>query len=230
MKDSAADENLDLHKAYIQSWISAPENDPNELYAAIKEADKISDYLIQAGELQITKTSERLAKPIEIMAGNALLTLKNCYTNGGLSLTVSGEGALEASKLNPLLQAYRAEISEVRIEEGITAVDNRALWKMSNLKFVALPHSLNRIGSQAFDQCPKLQTVEYRGSIAEWDAIPKGECFLPQQFPNELKKARSPFEVRLENAAFTAEGNSGLTIRAEPTLIQQAVEDFEFEP
>ena len=145
-------------------------------------------------------------------------------------MTVSGEGSLEAGALMPLLQNYRAAISELRIEEGITAINNRVFWKMPELKYAALPHSLERIGCGAFDQCPKLETVEYRGSITEWDAIPKGVCFLPQQFPNELKRARSPFESRLEDAALAADGNSGLTIRAVPALIQQAGEDFEFEP
>lgn len=230
MEDDAADENLDLHKAYIQGWITVLENDPAELFAAIKDADQISDYLIQAGEFQRAKTPERLTKPLELHTENTLLTLKNCYTRGGFSLTVSGDGILEASELMPLLQKYRADISELRIEEGITAIGNRALWQMPKLEYAVLPQSLKRIGCQALDQCPKLEVVEYRGSIAEWDAIPKGECFLPQQFPNELKRARFPFENRLEDAALAANGNSGLTIRADAALIQQAEADFEFEP
>lgn len=39
------------HKAYIQSWISSLEDDPNELFAAIKDADKITDYLLEHGKL-----------------------------------------------------------------------------------------------------------------------------------------------------------------------------------
>ena len=41
---------VDNHKAYIQSWISILKNNPNELFAAIKDAEKISDYLIEKGE------------------------------------------------------------------------------------------------------------------------------------------------------------------------------------
>ena len=41
---------LDNHKAYIQSWISVIEDQPNELFAAIKDAEKISDYLLEKGE------------------------------------------------------------------------------------------------------------------------------------------------------------------------------------
>ena len=41
---------MENHKAYIQNWIETLENHPNELFAAIKEGEKISDYLIEKGE------------------------------------------------------------------------------------------------------------------------------------------------------------------------------------
>lgn len=40
------------HKAYIQHYISILENDPNELFRAIKDAEKICDYVIDVGELE----------------------------------------------------------------------------------------------------------------------------------------------------------------------------------
>lgn len=230
VEDDAADENLDLHKAYIQSWISVLENDPAELFAAIKAAEGISDYLIQAGEFQLAKTPERLTRPVALQAGEALLTVKNCYTRGGYSLTVSGSGTLEESTLKPLLQGYRESISELRIEEGIRALGNRVFREMQGLEYAVLPNSLQRIGCWAMDRCPKLVTVEYHGSISEWDAIPKGECFLPEQFANELKRARSPFESRLEDAALTAGGERGIILHADEAVLQHTMqEEFELE-
>lgn len=38
------------HKAYIQSWIQILEKNSNELFASIKDAEKISDYLIEKGK------------------------------------------------------------------------------------------------------------------------------------------------------------------------------------
>lgn len=49
--ESAAGSSLNNHKAYIQSWISVLQNNPNELFAAIKDADKITDYLLDRGKL-----------------------------------------------------------------------------------------------------------------------------------------------------------------------------------
>lgn len=42
--------HMDNHKAYIQSWIKVLEKEPQELFSAIREAEKISDYLIEKGE------------------------------------------------------------------------------------------------------------------------------------------------------------------------------------
>lgn len=42
--------DLDNHKAYVQNWIEVLQNEPKELFAAIKDAEKISDYLLEKGE------------------------------------------------------------------------------------------------------------------------------------------------------------------------------------
>lgn len=44
-----SDCNLENHKAYIQSWISVLEKNPNELFQAIKEAEKIESYVLEKG-------------------------------------------------------------------------------------------------------------------------------------------------------------------------------------
>ena len=44
------DEYLNNHKAYIQDWIEILENNPDELFKAIKDAEKIQDYALKVGE------------------------------------------------------------------------------------------------------------------------------------------------------------------------------------
>lgn len=44
--------NLDLHKAYIQGWAQAIKDAPKVLFDAIKDAEQISDYLIDKGEFR----------------------------------------------------------------------------------------------------------------------------------------------------------------------------------
>jgi len=57
-------EGLRQHKAYIQDWIDVLENDPNQLFAAIKDADKITDYLLEHGKLlELDRPGEELSGP-----------------------------------------------------------------------------------------------------------------------------------------------------------------------
>ena len=50
------------HLAYVSSWLSQIKEDPNVLFAAIKDADKIADYLIDKGRI------EELREKLETMA------------------------------------------------------------------------------------------------------------------------------------------------------------------
>lgn len=54
--DYEQNEHMENHEAYVQNWIDVLENEPNELFAAIKDAEKISDYLIEKGEFGLGET------------------------------------------------------------------------------------------------------------------------------------------------------------------------------
>ena len=57
---------IENNKEYIQSWISALKNNPNELFLAIKDAEKISDYLIEKAEVEKEMSNEKsLTKEME---------------------------------------------------------------------------------------------------------------------------------------------------------------------
>ena len=53
-----SESRLNNHKAYVQSWASALKKDPNVLFRAIKDAESISDYIIEKGEYEILRSSE----------------------------------------------------------------------------------------------------------------------------------------------------------------------------
>lgn len=46
------EESLQNHKAYIQNWMQVIKNDPNQLFRAINEAEKITDYIIEEAKLK----------------------------------------------------------------------------------------------------------------------------------------------------------------------------------
>lgn len=56
----AEPEHMENHKAYIQDWITVLEKDPNELFAAILDAEKISDYLMEKGEFGKEEVKEEV--------------------------------------------------------------------------------------------------------------------------------------------------------------------------
>lgn len=59
------DDRLKNHKAYIQGWIEIIEDKPSELFAAIRDAEKISDYLIEKGGFEVINNLEQKEKTAE---------------------------------------------------------------------------------------------------------------------------------------------------------------------
>ena len=106
-------ELMENHKAYIQSWISILDNNPNELFKAIKDAEKISDYLIEKGELLMEH--KKLDEPeIEIsFTENKLLKefLASIYSDGKISFAL-GNAILEYLDEK---QHFERDIDEVEV-------------------------------------------------------------------------------------------------------------------
>lgn len=64
--DYTQNKYMENHEAYIQDYINVLENKPNELFAAIKDAEKISDYLIEKAEVEKEMSNEKsLTKEME---------------------------------------------------------------------------------------------------------------------------------------------------------------------
>ena len=54
--------HIENHKAYIQSWISVLKNEPNELFLAIHEAERIEQYALEKGGISKEKLKPDLHK------------------------------------------------------------------------------------------------------------------------------------------------------------------------
>ena len=52
LSDQQLESHVSLHTAYIQSWAKEIQSAPEELFRAIKDAEKIADYLIEKGEFE----------------------------------------------------------------------------------------------------------------------------------------------------------------------------------
>lgn len=48
-----SDKALESHQAYVASWLKAIKEDHNALFAALKDADKIADYMMEQGRVEL---------------------------------------------------------------------------------------------------------------------------------------------------------------------------------
>lgn len=106
-------EKLDNHAAYIQSWIKTLKDNPNELFAAIKDAEKISDYLIEKGEFLKEKEAE-LVKETDKSKNELIASIGNYAMDedGYLSFTIEADGY----ELEGLFRFYDEEEPEHTME------------------------------------------------------------------------------------------------------------------
>jgi hypothetical protein len=72
--------------------------------------------------------------------------------------------------------SYRPKITSVHFAAGsaLTSIGNSAFSYCSGITSITVPASVTRIGFSAFNNCSGLAVINYRGSEAEWNNIPKG--------------------------------------------------------
>lgn len=57
----------------------------------------------------------------------------------------------------------------------VTAIKDEAFLQNDEITSVIIPNTVISIGDEAFAKCTSLTTVEYKGTMEEWDAVSKGE-------------------------------------------------------
>ena len=67
LTDAQLEQHMQRHLAYVQNWAQAIEDAPNELFAAIRDADRISDYLIMNGEFLPQQMPKQAIRPLTAM-------------------------------------------------------------------------------------------------------------------------------------------------------------------
>ena len=84
-------------------------------------------------------------------------------------LTISGNGEMpnftEKTEKSPW-RSYRAYITTVVIENGITNIGDYAFYTMQNITEIRVPDSVTSMGAYAFAECIKLKSVNVPDSVA----------------------------------------------------------------
>lgn len=103
--------------------------------------------------------------------------------NGVLNIFGKGEmadykyGRLENGQwgVNSPWYQYRNDISDIKMEEGITRISNSAFWGIFDIKDLVIPQSVTSIGSDAFHTAIK-GSITIPAAVTEIGSCPFGYC------------------------------------------------------
>lgn len=89
---------------------------------------------------------------------------------------ISGEYTVKAGTLHIAPYAFYdcANLNSIIIPNGVLSIGSAAFscsYYKSNLKSITIPETVTNIGSGAFDNCKALETVNFAGSISQWNKL-----------------------------------------------------------
>lgn len=99
-----------------------------------------------------------------------------------LRLRITGKGNIPCAEKLKEWQAYRDQLSEILIEDGIRSIGKNAFSEFTALESIYLPSSLFRIESGAFAGCPALSKVYFSGTVTQLHRVRIAPDALPAWF------------------------------------------------
>lgn len=101
-------------------------------------------------------------KRIESLAFNCSLSIKTVKLSEGL-LEIGAEAFSEC------------EIEEITIPNSVTSIENNAFDSNYSCKTLVVGSSVVNIGSSAFADCASLESIIFKGTVTQWNAIEKSD-------------------------------------------------------
>ena len=71
--------------------------------------------------------------------------------------------------------SFCKSLTAITIPDSITSIEKDAFFFCLSLTSITIPNSVTNIRNGAFFFCSYLNTIRYDGTIAQWEAIKKGE-------------------------------------------------------
>lgn len=69
---------------------------------------------------------------------------------------------------------YCSLLTSITIPKSVTSIGDRGFYHCSSLTSVTIGNGVTSIGNWAFENCSSLETINYKGTKEQWDAISKG--------------------------------------------------------
>ena len=101
-------------------------------------------------------------------SGSCGTSLTYSYVESTHTLTISGTGEMtkfDLFKTKAPWDGYKASITSVVIESGVTSIGEYAFKQCTSLASVTIPTSVTNIGKSAFEQCSSLTTIDIPASV-----------------------------------------------------------------
>ena len=94
------------------------------------------------------------------------------------SVTINSDAIISKDYENfntGISRIFGSQIPEYIIGERVTSIGNWAFASCYTSTSVTIPNSVTSIGDNAFYYCSSLASITYKGTQAQWNAIPKGD-------------------------------------------------------
>lgn len=188
--DYTQNKYMENHEAYIQDYINVLENKPNELFAAIKDAEKISDYLIEKGEFGLEKETEMSRDASFMKKMDTYVALHRNYleelSQSKLPIVINGYGGPGAGKSTACLEitaalkkeGYNAEYVQEYAKELVYEKDMEMLDGSPEHQYEILKEQTRRM-DRLYDQVDfivtdspiMLNTIYNKQLIPEYESL-----------------------------------------------------------
>lgn len=205
------EEHIKNHQAYVNSWISAIEDNPDIFVKAIKQANECSDYMLEKANLEHNLVQTKTV-PF------ALTEEEKAYVENHKDYWV-----IEMNECDDHIQSYKGQILNTELLEKIKGYDNQiSLYKLANNTHEAFEEGSFGYYKFYFDHVVNGEVVDHlRVDVGdgievnhnEWQYL-KSELFLKEAKESIVQR----FDEGLEVAIRQPEGD---WTEMEEALIQE---------